>query len=282
MRIVITGSSSGIGRALAERLLAGGHQVWGLARSDQTGMAARHRDMFFASRCDVADWLQIDQAARSILPAWPAIDALVTCAGLQGAIGRATAVDPRDWSATVRANLDGTYFAIRAFHEALRRAPRRAKIVCFSGGGASKARPNFSAYAAAKTAVVRLVETIAAEERDTVIDINAVAPGAINTRMTKAIVAAGPAAAGEAEYQAAVKQVTAGGASLDRALALVEWLLSPASDGITGRLISAVWDPWPDLSRHREDLAGSDIYALRRILPQERGKQWAPERGGAS
>jgi 3-oxoacyl-[acyl-carrier protein] reductase len=63
---------------------------------------------------------------------------------------------------------------------------------------------------------------------------------------------------------------------LDRALDLVEWLLSPASDGITGRLISAVWDPWSTLERHRDGFAGSDIYTLRRVLPSDRGKHWAP------
>jgi len=77
----------------------------------------------------------------------------------------------------VRTNLDGTFNAIRAFYEALRRNPRRAKIVCFSGGGATRPRPNFSAYGVSKTAVVRLVETVADEERDAPLDINAVAPG---------------------------------------------------------------------------------------------------------
>ena len=275
MRIVITGSSSGIGRALAERLLAHGHEVWGLARSDQADMAARHDSTFHATRCDVAGWAHVARAAAEVGAAWPHVDGLVCCAGLQGEIGRAVTADPVRWSATVRANLDGTFFAIRAFHPALHRAPRRAKIVCFSGGGASKARPHFSAYGSAKTAIVRLVETIAEEERGTALDINAVAPGAINTRMTDEIVTAGPAVAGEAEYQAAVRHKKADGALLERALDLVEWLLSPASDGISGRLISAVWDPWPTLDRQREGLTGSDIYTLRRVTPEERGQEWS-------
>jgi 3-oxoacyl-[acyl-carrier protein] reductase len=275
MRIVVTGSSSGIGRALAERLLARGHQVWGLARSDQSALAARHSGEFRAGRCDVADWAQVSAASRTILAAWPEIDGLVTCAGLQGAIGPATTTDPLQWSATVRTNLDGTYYAIRAFHEALRAAPRRAKIVCFSGGGASKARPNFSAYGAAKTAVVRLVETVAEEERTAPLDINAVAPGAINTRLTDELIALGPDVVGEAEYRAALRQKETGGASLDRALDLIEWLLSTASDGISGRLISAQWDDWTALSGHTKELAASDIYTLRRITPAERTQEWS-------
>jgi 3-oxoacyl-[acyl-carrier protein] reductase len=270
MRIVLTGSSSGIGRALAERLLSRGHLVWGLARSDQAEFAARNPGAFRSTRCDVADWPQVAGAARGILAEWPQIDGLVTCAGRQGAIGPATAIDPLHWSATVRVNLDGTFHAIRAFYAALRASPRRAKIVCFSGGGATGPRPNFSAYGAAKTAVVRLVETVAEEERGAPLDINAVAPGAINTRMTDELIALGPGVVGESEYQAALRQKETGGASLARALDLVEWLLSPAGDGISGRLLSAQWDPWPELERHKGELAAGDVYTLRRIKPEER------------
>jgi NAD(P)-dependent dehydrogenase (short-subunit alcohol dehydrogenase family) len=273
MRIVLTGSSSGIGRALTERLLAHGHLVWGMARSDQSDFVARNPDAFFATRCDVADWSQVAAASRTILAAWPEVDGLVTCAGVQGALGRTAMIDPAHWSATVRTNLDGTFNAVRVFYEALCRSPRRAKIICFSGGGATKARPNFSAYGVAKTAVVRLVETIAVEECASPLDINAIAPGAINTRLTEEVIALGPAVVGAAEYQAALRQKETGGASLARALDLVEWLLSPASDGISGRLISAHWDDWTALARHKEELATSDLYTLRRIISPGGPKQ---------
>jgi NAD(P)-dependent dehydrogenase (short-subunit alcohol dehydrogenase family) len=270
MRLVITGTSSGIGCALTGHLLVQGHHVWGLARSDQSDLTAKHPGVFRASRCDVADWTQMERTATEIAAAWPHIDGLITCAGLQGAIGPAVSLDPRQWSATIRANLDGTYYAIRACHELLSRAPRRAKIVCFSGGGATKARPNFSAYAAAKTGVIRLVETIAEELRGEPLDINAVAPGAINTRLTDEVLRLGPSVVGEAEYQAACKQKETGGGSLEKAISLVEWLLSPASDGISGRLLSAPWDSWAGLSRHAEAIAKSDVYTLRRIVPEDR------------
>ncbi len=274
MKIVLTGSSSGIGRALAERLLARGHHVWGLARSDQADFAARHPGSFRASRCDVADWPQVAAAAAEIGAAWGTIDALITCAGLQGEVGPTLAVDPAKWSATVRANLDGTFHPIRALAAPLSSHARRGKIICFSGGGATKPRANFSAYGVAKTAVVRLVETIAEETRGQPLDINAIAPGAINTRLTDEVIALGPAVVGAAEFAAAQKQKASGGGSLEKALGLVEWLLSSASDGITGRLLAAPWDPWPTLGNHATDLAASDIYTLRRIVPEDRGQKW--------
>lgn len=273
MNLVVTGSSSGIGRALVGHLLAAGHHVWGLARSDQADFAAT-RSSFRFSRCDVADWPQVERAAAAVAAAWPHVDGLITCAGLQGELGPAVTVDPLKWSATVRANLDGTYFAIRAFHARLAHAPRRAKIVCLSGGGATKARANFSAYAAAKTGVVRLVENIAEESRGTPLDINAIAPGAINTRLTDEVIALGPQVVGQAEYDGAVKQKAAGGGSLAKALGLIDYLLSEESDGITGRLLAAPWDPWAQLHGHRETLARTDVYTLRRILPEDRGEKF--------
>ena len=65
MNLVVTGSSSGIGRALAERLLAGGHRVWGIARSDQTDFASRQAG-FTGIRADVADWGQVQAAAAMV------------------------------------------------------------------------------------------------------------------------------------------------------------------------------------------------------------------------
>ena len=288
MHLVLTGSSTGIGRALAERLLSRGHHVWGLARSDQSDFAASHPN-FHHTRCDVSDYSAVAAAASAYAAAWPQLDAVICAAGLQGEIAPALTADPLKWSATIRANLDGTYFALRAFASLLvQPAPTasRKKIICFSGGGATKARVNFSAYGVAKTALVRLVETIAEENRDQPLDINALAPGAINTRLTDEVLALGPSVVGAAEYAAAQKQKAAAlvpsslatddasaDPALTRALDCVEWLLSPASDGITGRLLSAPWDPWPTLGAHRATLAASDVYTLRRIVPEDRGQK---------
>jgi 3-oxoacyl-[acyl-carrier protein] reductase len=261
MRIVITGASRGIGGALAGLLRKRGNDVWSISRSAE-GMQC--------SKCDVAEWSQISAARDVVAANWDSIDAIICAAALQGQIGAAMNADPVRWSDTVRANLHGTFFVIRAFWELVRKSPRRGKIICFSGGGATSARPGFSAYAASKTAVVRLVENLAAEWKNEPVDINAIAPGAINTDMTREIVASGPHAAGAEEHARAQRQLQEGGQSMDRVAALVEWLLSSASDGINGRLLSAQWDNWENLPALRESIARSDVFQLRRILPSDR------------
>lgn len=267
MRIVITGTSSGIGRHLAEQLAAQGHEIWGLARSVQQAA-------FATSVCDVADWAQVESARDAVAEAWPQVDALICAAAIQGAVSPAMSADPRLWSETVRVNLDGTFFAIHAFWGLLRAGNRRAKIICFSGGGATKARPNFSAYAASKTGVVRLVENLAVEWSGLAVDINVIAPGAINTAMTEETVRLGPERAGRAEFEAAQRQLAAGGQSIEKVDGLVKLLLSEKSDGITGRLLSAQWDDWAALDAHKSALAQSEIFQLRRVLPKERGAKF--------
>ncbi|MGH7994573.1 MAG: SDR family NAD(P)-dependent oxidoreductase [Limisphaerales bacterium] len=264
MNVVITGSSSGIGKFLADSLAAKGHAVCRLARSPQDG---------FGFQCDVADWPALRNCAQGVARKWKTVDGLICCAAIQEPIGPAMDIDPAAWRSTLAANLDGTFFTIRAFYSLLRKAGRRAKIICFSGGGATSPRPNFAAYGVSKAGVVRMVETLATEWQGQPLDINAVAPGAIFTRMTGQVLARGAAGAGKDEFERACKQSRDDAAQLAKVLGLVEFLLSSKSDGITGKLISAVWDPWEKLHEFKQDL-DSDIYTLRRIMPKDRGKMW--------
>jgi NAD(P)-dependent dehydrogenase (short-subunit alcohol dehydrogenase family) len=272
MKILIAGATSGIGRFLAERLLEAGHDVWGFARSLEGALAhARYR----AFACDVAEWEPVEQLAKTIATETERLDAIVVCAALQGPIGPAMTLDPKTWSHAVRVNLDGTFHVLRAFAALLRpEGGARAKILCFSGGGASKPRPNFSAYAASKTGVVRLVETLAEEWRESAIDINSIAPGTLATRMTEEILRNSAETAGQAEIATARATLDAGPENFERLGRLVDFLLSPESDEISGRLISAAWDPWEQFGEKRERLRTTDLLTLRRITPEDRGEAW--------
>ena len=127
------------------------------------------------------------------------------------------------------------------------RSRRSGKIILLSGGGATKPLPFLSAYAASKAALVRFGETLAEEVRSAGIDVNAVAPGALNTRLLEEVLEAGPERVGQAFYEQSVAQKKKGGTPLETGAALCAFLASSKSTGITGRLISAVWDPWPML-----------------------------------
>jgi 3-oxoacyl-[acyl-carrier protein] reductase len=176
------------------------------------------------------------------------------------------ACDPLAWGETVSTNLLGTYYPIRAlFDLLLAPKPGRGKVIVFSGGGATKARPYFSAYGVSKTAVVRLAETLANEWEKLPIDINAVAPGAIYTAMTEEAIRLGSGVVGIAEYESALR-LRQQGTTAVKTVELVNFLLSPQSDHLSGKLISAPWDPWPEFAGYGEALTKDDIYTLRRTV----------------
>jgi 3-oxoacyl-[acyl-carrier protein] reductase len=279
--ILITGASEGLGRTIAQTCVAEGASVF---------LCARRADVLEQTRSEVAAQASGDQKVlagvadvsrpedvhRLVEQAGchlGRLDGLINNAGVYGPKGLVEDVDWEEWVRALQIILLGTVLLCRAVLPRFR-AQGYGKIVNLSGGGATAPLARLSAYAAAKAAVVRFTETLAEETRGAGIDVNAVAPGALNTRLLDEVLAAGPEQVGRAFYERAVQQKQEGGAPLERGAALVIFLLSAASDGISGRLISAVWDPWEALPARRAELEGSDVYTLRRITPADRGLGW--------
>lgn len=281
---LITGASQGLGKEIAAAFVRAGASVMICARdvamidAVRAELVASHPGATVLARtCDVSQPEQVGELVTAAIAAFPHLDILVNSAGVYGPKGL---VEDNDWAAWVQAieiDLYGVVLLARAVMPHLKRLGH-GKFIQLSGGGATNPLPRLSAYAAAKAAVVRFCETLAVETTEHHIDVNCIAPGALNTRMLDEILEAGPTVVGTEFYQRAVKQKASGGAPLDRGAALAVWLASAASDGITGKLISAIWDPWEELPEHVNDLKGSDIYTLRRIVPSERGKTWGDKK----
>jgi 3-oxoacyl-[acyl-carrier protein] reductase len=96
----------------------------------------------------------------------------------------------------------------------------------------------------------------------------------MKTDMLGEVLQKGANAAGEREFAIASKVFAEGGASMDRVADLAKFLASDKSKGITGKIISAVWDDWENWSDHLEELSSSDAYTLRRISGRDRGFKW--------
>jgi NAD(P)-dependent dehydrogenase (short-subunit alcohol dehydrogenase family) len=204
------------------------------------------------------------------------LDILVNNAGVTGPAGPVESVDWSEWLRTLEINLLGAVLLCRQVLPHFK-ARGYGKIVQLSGGGATNPLPMLSAYAASKAAVIRFMETLAQETRQYGIDVNAIAPGALNTRMLEDFIAAGAERIGQAFHERSLQQKKDGGVPLEKGAALAVFLGSAASDGITGKLLSAVWDPWQSLPARIEDLRTTDVYTLRRIVPQDRDLAWAVE-----
>ena len=174
-----------------------------------------------------------------------------------------------EWEDAVAINLFGVVHCCRAALPFMRKQ-RYGRIIVLSGGGATAPLPRISAYAASKAAVVRFVETLALEVHDDGIVVNSIAPGALNTRLLDQVLEAGPDVVGEEFHRRMEQEKERGGTPLEVGAALVRFLASPQSADVSGKLISAVWDPWQDLPAMQDRLMSSDVYTLRRIVPEDR------------
>ena len=277
---LITGASQGLGATIAEHFLAEGANVALCGRNagdldaqQQRLAAAYGADRVWAKPADVSNCGDVDALFEGAQSRFGRVNILVANAGVYGPMGSIDAVDWDEWVQAISINLTGTVYCTRKAVEIFK-PQRYGKILILSGGGATSPLPGISAYAASKAAIVRFTETLALEMREWNIDVNAIAPGALMTRLTDQLIAAGPERVGAALHARMVKLKQEGGTPLSVGASLCGYLASGESDGLTGRLISAPWDPWPFSEDHRRQIAESDIYTLRRIVPKDRGKTW--------
>ncbi len=279
LNALITGGSQGLGRVIAERFLDEGANVVLCARGEKQLYATRDElanrfpaQKAFARPCDVSDESQVNELVAFALRKCGSLQALVLNAGIYGPMGPTESVDLAEWRRAMDINLYGVLLPCRTLVPHFKKAGR-GKIIVLSGGGATNPLPNISAYAASKAAAVRLMETLAEELKAFHVDVNAIAPGALKTRFVDQVLTAGPEKVGEAFYAKNKKWAEDGAVPLELGAHLAVYLASAASNGITGRLISAQWDPWEKLHEFKADLGG-DIYTLRRIVPKDRGRTW--------
>jgi 3-oxoacyl-[acyl-carrier protein] reductase len=283
-RALITGANQGFGLAVAKAFVREGARVMLCARGKNRLVQARAELLaahpnarVSAEAADISSPSDVKRVVDASLNELGGLDILIANAGVHGPLGPFEEGDFDAWRQAIEINLIGTAACCHAVIPILKRQ-KHGKIVLLSGGGATKPMAFYTAYAASKAAVVRLGETLAVELRDFNIDVNSVAPGAMNTQMFEDALAAGPQKIGQANYDLLLKQKQSGGVPPEKSAELCVFLSSDASNGITGRLISAVWDPWERLPELSTQLSASDIYTLRRIVPGDRGKDWGEQK----
>ena len=280
LNALITGGSQGLGRTIAECFLREGANIVLCARSERDLSATRDElaqrfpaQKVSARTCDVSNETEVNELVTFTLGELGSLDALVLNAGVYGPMGPTESVSLEEWRRAIDINLFGVLLPSRAAIPHFKKAGH-GKIVVLSGGGATNPLPNISSYAASKAAAVRLMETLAEELKPFHVDVNAIAPGALATRLVDDVIAAGPEKVGAVFFEKNKTWKEKGAVPLELGANLAVYLASAESNGITGKLISAQWDPWKDLQAHRDELESSDIYCLRRIVPEDRGKKW--------
>jgi 3-oxoacyl-[acyl-carrier protein] reductase len=172
---VVTGTTRGIGQAVAAAFARAGARVAGCARNPPD-------DGVF--RCDVAQPDDVARFAEDVLRRLGPPDVLVNNAGIV-ARGRLDETPVATWDAVVDANLKGTFLVTRAFLPAMR-AARRGRIINVASISGRQGTAQLTAYCAAKHGVVGLTRALAEELRGDGIPVNAVCPGSVDTEMLRA------------------------------------------------------------------------------------------------
>jgi len=267
---IITGAGGGIGSTIAHTFTREGCSVIlvDCVKSNLDKISKeleKYNSEFLAMEANASNKKEIDNVVDSALRKFSKIDILVNAAGIQGPIGPFVDNDIDKWIETINVNLNATMLFTKAILPIMMKQ-KSGKIINFSGGGAFNPRPNFSAYATSKAAVVRFTETLAAEVKKYNIQANAISPGAVNTKMLEQVLESEPDVVGTEFYEKSIKQKEEGGDSPQLAADLALFLTSEKSHNLNGKAISAKWDNWRNWDEEEiEQIMKSSDYSLRRI-----------------
>ncbi len=261
---LITGAGRGIGRAIALAYATEGAKLALAARTvselEETAKQAQALGAItYVVPADVSDETQVNRMVQGALERFSKIDILVNNAGVPGPVGPLWKNDVSYWIRTMQVNVTGVFLCCRAALPVML-AHKRGKIINIYGGRGR----NVSSYGASKVAVADLTETLSLELEGTNIQVNALSPGSVHTRMWEETRDAA-AVIGDTElYEYGVRVTSGGGASVERAADLAVFLASDASGTLSGRIIQATTDDFWNLAPLIPEIMASDVYKLRR------------------
>lgn len=241
---VVTGGTSGIGRAIADRLCSRGYRVAVCSRSPKVGSLPR---AFLHASCDVRERDAVRRLVDMTVAHFGRLDAMVNCAGVSRwrAIGDIDEAFARD---VIDTTILGTLWGCAAAAAVLRRG---GCIVNVSSLAGKRGSANNSAYCAAKFAVNGITQALAKELGPRGIRVNAVCPVYVETEHVRAALAepASPARGqGVGAYLASFASTQTALGRLPRAEEVAEavaFLAGPAASAITGQCLNVDCGTFP-------------------------------------
>lgn len=220
-------------------------------------------------QCDFSSTSSVDDLCKTLNVNYDQLDVLINNAAIQGPIGPFIDNEFDHWIKTIQINLIASAQISKSVLKNMLKK-NSGSIINISGGGATKFRKNFSAYAVSKVGIVRLTETLAKEYEHYNIKINSVAPGAMPTSMLKEILKVSSEKSSHEEKIIAEKVFLDKTCPFSKVFKLINFLSSSESDGISGKLLSAVWDDYNSWPKHKDLIMNSDLFELRRIVEKDR------------
>jgi NAD(P)-dependent dehydrogenase (short-subunit alcohol dehydrogenase family) len=265
---LVTGSGRGLGRAYAIALAKAGATVAVTARTESEIQTVQREieqqgGHALAISVDVTNKNAVAKLVTTIEQQLGPIDLLVNNAGVLRAIGRVTDIDADDWWHEVEINLLGPFLCSQAVLPGMI-TRKRGRIINVASGGGLSAFDCFSAYSISKTALIRLSESLAIENKEYGIGVFAIHPGNVRTSMSEYLHDSEVVGQRAPWMQQTWRQrfAEATDTPIERSVTLVLQLAAGHADTLSGRYIDAE-DDLTELLDHADEIQSKDLYALR-------------------
>jgi NAD(P)-dependent dehydrogenase (short-subunit alcohol dehydrogenase family) len=224
---IITGGAQGIGRAVAERLAAGGVRpvIWDMDLDLARKTASEIGRGAFAVGVDVSDWPSVEAAYNETIDQVDRIDILVNSAGIAGSNSPLADYSPAEFQKVIDINLMGTFHVNRVVISIMRKQ-NYGRIVNVASVAGKEGNPNASAYSASKAGVMGLTKSLGKELAEFDIAVNCVTPAAARTRIFDQM--------SQEHIDFMLSKIPRGRfLELNEAAAMIAWLVSPENSFTT-------------------------------------------------
>lgn len=181
---IVTGSSSGIGNAIARAFNAEGANVMYADIEEIEGFIPTDKSEF--KKCDVSNREEVDDLVSAAVSRFGGLDIMVNNAGI-GSLGGIVDVDDETWWKVISVNLSGTFFGTRAAARYMKENNLAGSIINMSSILGKVGLQGSLAYCTSKGGVVQLTHAAALDLASSKIRVNAIAPGFIETKMTEPV-----------------------------------------------------------------------------------------------
>ena len=272
---IVTGGSRGIGEAIAERFAEEGCNLILASRTnselEKTAESIKKRFAVNVSHCqtDIGNEDEIKSMVQHTIAEFGKINILVNNAAIIGPMGEISQIDGKEFFDTLKNNIGGTVFCTKAVIPYMK-SQGQGSIINLSGGGGLSPLPYYDAYSASKAVIVRLTENFALELEKFNINVTAISPGAVNTKMFDEQLEADKNSIGDRNWTDLQNRLASGGDPIEKAPELALFIASKNRKEFNGKAISAIWDDWGKISNQKEKIIDTDIFQMRRIVPKDR------------
>jgi NAD(P)-dependent dehydrogenase (short-subunit alcohol dehydrogenase family) len=180
---IVTGSSSGIGKAIAEEFLKEGAFV---VFSDINEVPVPDKERAIFVKCDVSKKEEVENLIKQAVDKFGGLDIMVNNAGI-GTTGGIVSTDDKTWEKTIAVNLSGVFFGLRAAAQYMKENNVKGSIINMTSILGAVGYKDAISYSASKGGVSQLTRASALDLGCSGIRVNAIAPGFIKTKMTQAL-----------------------------------------------------------------------------------------------